>query len=231
VTRSTIPAGVGGLPDDATGFSPSASTIPETDGRRQRRLRNREAVVDTLLDLYREGNLRPSTDEIADRVGLSPRSLFRYFDDVDDLAGAAVVRAQSRILHLLDLSAGPDAERSLRVKAIVDQRFQLFDEIGHAATVTRLRAPFQPVLAESLRQNRAFLRKQVADLFAAELRALPRARAQRLLAALDILTSFESYDLLLNDQRLTPAQAKSAAASALTAVVDAAMADPPTGGP
>ena len=53
----------------------------ETDGRRLRRALNREAVVDALLSLYDEGNLRPGTDRIAERAGISPRSLFRYFDD------------------------------------------------------------------------------------------------------------------------------------------------------
>jgi TetR/AcrR family transcriptional regulator, regulator of autoinduction and epiphytic fitness len=188
-------------------------------------LRNREAVVDALLDFYREGNLRPSTDEIAERVGLSPRSLFRYFDDVDDLAGAAVARAQSRVLNLLAVEAEPDSERSLRVKALVDQRFRVFDAVGHAATVTRLRAPFQPVLATTLQENRAFFRLQVADLFAAELSALPSARARDVLAALDVLTSYESYDLLLHDQNLTASQAKSALVHSITGALDSAMDD------
>jgi TetR/AcrR family transcriptional regulator, regulator of autoinduction and epiphytic fitness len=188
-------------------------------------LRNREAVVDALLDFYREGNLRPSTDEIAERVGLSPRSLFRYFDDVDDLAGAAVARAQSRVLNLLAVEAEPDSERSLRVKALVDQRFRVFDAVGHAATVTRLRAPFQPVLATTLQENRAFFRLQVADLFAAELSALPSARARDVLAALDVLTSYESYDLLLHDQNLTASQAKSALVQSITGALDSGMDD------
>ena len=138
-------------PSDPTGFSRVQARGPETDGRRQRRVHNREAVVDALLDLYREGNLRPSTDEIAERAGLSPRSLFRYFDDVDDLAGAAVARrriAAALLTAVLAVEA-EDSERSLRIKALVDQRFRLFDEVGHAAAVTRLRAPFQPVLAET----------------------------------------------------------------------------------
>ncbi len=221
VTRAPIPSGLG-LPDHLTGFSKRAPKGPETDGRKQRRLRNREAVVDALLDFYREGNLRPSTDDIAERVGLSPRSLFRYFDDVDDLAGAAVARAQSRVLPLLVLAAEPDSERSLRIKALVDQRFRVFDELGHAATVTRLRVPFQPVLAERLKDNRAFFRKQVADLFAAELSALPPARARGVLATLDVLTSYESYDLLLHDQGLSATQAKSALVRSIEGALDSA---------
>ena len=73
---------------------------------------NREAVVDALLDLYAEGNLRPGTDEIAERAGISPRSLFRYFEDADDLAGEAVARQLARALPLVDRRRG--ARRPLR---------------------------------------------------------------------------------------------------------------------
>ncbi|MBV8463124.1 MAG: helix-turn-helix transcriptional regulator, partial [Acidimicrobiales bacterium] len=96
--RGTFPEPLAGFPDSPSAFRLGGDAADETDGRRRRRLTNRGTVVDALLDLYREGNLRPSTDEIAERAGLSPRSLFRYFEDVDDLAGAAVNRAQLRAL-------------------------------------------------------------------------------------------------------------------------------------
>ena len=67
------------------------------DGRTLRRERNRAAMVDAMLELYREGNLAPSSDAIAERAGLSPRSLFRYFEDIDDLVHAAITRQQQRI--------------------------------------------------------------------------------------------------------------------------------------
>src|SRR5271165_1494930 len=115
----------------------------ETDGRRLRRALNREAVVDALLDLYSEGNLRPSTDEIAERAGISPRSLFRYFEDADDLAGEAVTRQFGRAMPLLPLCVEADAPFDARVAALADQRLRLFSVVGQAAHVSRLRAPFQ----------------------------------------------------------------------------------------
>lgn len=172
----------------------------ETDGRRLRRALNREAVVDALLDLYSEGNLRPSTDEIAERAGISPRSLFRYFEDADDLAGEAVTRQLGRAMPLLPLAAGPEAPFDARVAALVEQRLRLFTTVGQAAHVSRLRAPFQPRLAESLREGRRFLRAQVRSLFAAELSAMPGAEAEAALAAADVMAGFESYQLLTGDQ-------------------------------
>jgi AcrR family transcriptional regulator len=187
----------------------------ETDGRRLRRAVNREAVVDALLDLYSEGNLRPGTDAIAERAGISPRSLFRYFEDTDDLADAAINRQLARAMPLVPLGVGVDAPFEERVQALVDQRFRLFDAVGQAARVSRLRAPFQPRLAETLAESRRFLRGQVRSLFAAELDVMGRDRATGALAAADVLATFETYQLLTADQGFTVTEAKDVVCRAL----------------
>ena len=196
-----------------------AGDPPVTDGRRLRRALNREAVVDALLDLYGEGNLRPSTDEIAERAGISPRSLFRYFEDADDLAGEAVSRQLGRAMPLLPLGVGPDDPFASRVAALVDQRLRLFSSVGQAAHVSRLRAPFQPRLAESLREGRRFLRGQVRSLFAAELTSRPDDEAEATLAAADILTSFESYQLLTGDRGFSADEARPILVGTLTSLL------------
>ena len=207
------PGALGGTPTAGDG-SPS-----ETDGRRLRRAVNREAVVDALLDLYHQGNLRPSTDDIAERAGISPRSLFRYFDDADDLAGEAVTRQLGRAIHLLPIDVDPDAPFDARTAALVDQRLRLFTALGPAAHVYRLRAPFQPRLATSLTEGRRFLRSQVRTLFAAELASMPDGRAEAALSSADVLTSFESYQLLTGDQGFDLADARSVLIDALTALL------------
>jgi AcrR family transcriptional regulator len=191
----------------------------ETDGRRLRRALNRQAVVDALLDLYSKGNLRPSTDEIAARAGISPRSLFRYFEDADDLAGEAVTRQLRRAMPLLPLAVGPHASFDLRVAALVDQRLRLVTTLGQAAHVLRLRAPFQPRLAISLREGRRFLRIQVRTLFAPELLSMTDNVAEATLAAADVVASFESYQLLTGDQELAVDVARSVLIAALAALL------------
>jgi len=196
-----------------------ADSPAETDGRRLRRALNREAVVDALLDLYAEGNLRPSTDEIAERAGISPRSLFRYFEDADDLAGEAVARQQARVLPVLPVEATPDDPFPDRVAALVGQRLRLFATLGKAAHVSRLRAPFQPRLAEGLAQGRRFLRGQVQTLFARELAGLDDHRADAALAAADALTSYETYQLLTEDRSFGVDEVRSVLTISLTALL------------
>lgn len=204
--------------------SPSSLPEPSADGRRLRRDRNRDAVVRALLSLYNEGNLDPSTEEIAARSGVSARSLFRYFDDSDDLSAAAIAQQQDDVRHLLPVEATPDQPFAHRVAALVRQRGELFEAIESAATVSRLRAPFQLVVADKLTQGRSFLRNQIAELFAAELGAMPDAVAGSRLAAADVATSFESWRLLRDDQRLT----RPKASAAMTEVLTLLFTDPAT---
>ncbi len=187
----------------------------QEDGRRARRERNRDAVVDALLALYGEGNLQPSSDEIALRAGLSPRSLFRYFDDIDDLTRAAIARQQERIVPLARLDIDVTLPIEQRVAGLVAQRVALFEAMANVGLVSRLRAPFQQVVADELRQARAYLRHQLERLFAPELATMGAARAAAVVASLDALCSFETYRLLRDDQALSR---KAATAALLEAV-------------
>lgn len=216
-TTAPVTDGSPPSPDDPDGANSSPLPVT-TDGRQLRRERNREAVVEALLDLYRDGNLQPSSEEIAERSGLSPRSLFRYFDDVEDLVRAAIGRQQGRAIPLIPIDADPDAPFEVKVTALVEQRFRLFEAVGNAAGVLRLRSPFQPLLAAALARNRAFLRWQLRTLLAPELARLGAA-ADGALAAADVVTSFESRHLLLDDQGLTRTQAMAVMVDSLLAIL------------
>lgn len=196
------------------------------DGRRLRRDRNRQAVVDALLELYAEGDLDPSAAEIAQRAGLSPRSLFRYFTDVDDLCRVAVSRQLSRVGHLADLTVAPDAPATERIAALVASRLALCETIGTTGTVARMRAHFQPVIAAELTRSRAVLRDQVADLFASELESRDADEAVRTVAAIDVLLSYEAHRLLRMDQGLEPEQVEAVWSDALTALLLSGPAAP-----
>ncbi len=191
------------------------------DGRRARRERNRLAVVDAMLTLYASGNLDPSSDQIAERAGLSPRSLFRYFDDIDDLVRVAVARHHDRVAPLAALDTTTAAPLDERVQRLVEQRLRLFGAIASVGTVARVRAPFQPLIAAELATARGFWREQLRQLFAPELRALGKATAAHVVASIDVLTSYESVQLLRDDQHLTSAQVAAALVHSVTALVTA----------
>jgi AcrR family transcriptional regulator len=183
-------------------------TATDVDGRRLRREQNREAVLDALVELFHEGVYQPSSNEIAERAGLSPRSLFRYFDDIDDLVHAAIDRQLAAARPLVDLGVGPDAPIRAKVEDLVETRVRLFEAIAPAARAARLCAHRNPIIAAQLHDSRSYLRRQIADQF-------PGQRIE----AVDALCSFETYELLRGDQGLSRSQAVSTLAGALLALI------------
>jgi AcrR family transcriptional regulator len=191
-----------------------ATSGTDVDGRRQRRMQNREAVLDALAELFGDGNLQPSTAEIAERAGLSPRSLFRYFDDVDDLNRAVIERQLARARPLLAIDVAPDAPTAEKIATAVKARMRLFETIGPTARAARICAPRHAVIADRVAQGRDFYRSQVRRLFAPELADRPD-----LLPAVDVLLSFETHELLRGDHGLNRAKATRSLTAALSALL------------
>ncbi len=183
-----------------------APGIAAVDGRRAWRDRNLNAVVDALLDLFAEGNLRPGADEIAERSGVSRRSVFRYFDDLDSLDRVAIDRQIQRVGELIELTGIGEGPLRQRIERIVTQRLRLFEAILPVARVSRLRAPFEPVVAEELARSRRLFRRQIERHFGPELDELKRGERNARLGAAEAVCSFEAYELLRLGQQQTPKQ-------------------------
>jgi len=161
--------------------------VVRIDGRTLRREENRSSVLEALGELYREGNYDPSVSEIAARAGLSPRSLFRYFDDVDDLNRAAIEHMINNARPLLDVAVDDSMSTAEKIERVVSARLRLFDAIAPAARAVRIGAPRHDILARQLRQSRTFWRLQVEGAFGIE---------GTLLDTVDVLLQFETYELL-----------------------------------
>ena len=173
------------------------------DGRTARRDRNRDAVLDAVLDLFAEGSLRPGASEVAARSGVSPRSVYRYFEDMDALVRAAIERNLKRIrpLFLIDgLGVGTLGER---VPRMVAGRTRLYETVAPMMRATLLRAGSNEILREQLAANRRALRDQVEQMFAPELAAMVPAVRREVAAALDVLLSFESIEHLRQHRGLS----------------------------
>lgn len=183
------------------------------DGRRLRRQQNRDAVLDALVALWQDDRLTPGSAAIAERAGISARSLFRYFDDTDDLARAAIQRVLSEAGPLFTVDADPDDPAEHKIEQAVAARLRLFDAIAAGARAGRAVQHDRPVVAAQLHDARTSLREQLRTLFAPELRDRPE-----LLPVVDALLSFETRELL-REQRLSPAQTSTALVAALTSLL------------
>ena len=134
---------------------PDDGTCPDraVDGRSAIRDRNRDAVLDAVLDLFSEDNLSPGPEEVAERAGLSVRSVYRYFDDHDALSRAAIERQLERVGPLLLLPAIGEGELDDRIGRFVESRLRLQAAAGPALRATRIRATSIPSCATSSRRT------------------------------------------------------------------------------
>jgi AcrR family transcriptional regulator len=165
------------------------------DGRRLRTKRSEAAVVDAMLDLYREGVLRPSVSEVARRAGVSERTVFRLFDDVEALTMATITRQTAGVGHLF---APPDNRggQDERIAAIIDQRLALYEAIAPVMRAMRLCVPSSPRMREAATDRDRLLRRQTERQFRPELDGLPPPLRAELLSALDVAVSLETLELL-----------------------------------
>jgi AcrR family transcriptional regulator len=176
--------------------TPTDPTGQAADGRTARRQRNRELVLDAALELFGEGMLEPGAAEVAERSGVSLRSVYRYFDDTDALIRAAVARSIEKVRPLFELDRLGEGPRQDRVERIVAGRVRLHGEVAPMVRATMQRAPTNTILRETHERNLAALRRQVEAMFAPELDALAPDDAHEVAAALDIVLGFQAIEHL-----------------------------------
>jgi AcrR family transcriptional regulator len=179
----------------STAHSSASSVDGATDGRRLRSGRSRAAVVDALLDLYQDGVLRPGAAEIAARAGVSERSVFRHFEDLDALVEAGIAREFTEIGHLFEPPANRGSRRD-RVAALIEQRLAIHDAAGAVIRAASFVLPDSARLRASMAERRRALNRQVVDLFAPELESLEGPQRRELESALGSVASLEHIEHL-----------------------------------
>lgn len=179
----------------AAEHDPSETDAAPVDRRRLRSERSRELVVAALLAYFDEGESQPGAARIAARAGVSERSVFRYFDDLDTLAAEAVERQIERIGPVYE---APKSTGSLdrRIAALVDQRLRIHDAAAVASEAGRRVEARAPSVARWFARRRRLLRAQVEAQFAPELATRRGRDRTELVDALDAATSFEHIDQL-----------------------------------
>ena len=156
-----------------------------TDGRTLRRARNRDAVLDAVIEIFEEGDIDPSVDSVAERAGVSNRSIYRYFDHRDHLMRAAVTHAMRRVIPEIQLDAVGvgfvrGTSRALRRSPAPDVSAAWRPSPGPPSG----RAQSEPIIREEFEAGRLVLRRSFLDHFADEFASLgPAERTQAVLTA------------------------------------------------
>jgi AcrR family transcriptional regulator len=160
-------------------------------------------VVGAVLDIVRErapeSMSMPGAAEVAERAGVSERTVFRHFADLDSLFMAAAAR--QRPAHETYLRPRPDApDVATRIAALVRLRSKLYEEIAPVRRAAIHLSRTRPIVLEQLEQAYAAARAQVGDVFGPELSRLDVKRRTLMLDALDLATSWTCWDTLRTGQ-------------------------------
>jgi AcrR family transcriptional regulator len=170
------------------------------DGRSARRERNRDAVLDALVELTTEGAEDPSIDDIADRAGVSYRSVYRYFKDRSEMMDAATDRAMSWIQPLLLNASGPvslNDPLDHRIDSIVDARAELYVQIADMIRTAMIQSFSNRRINEVFLNSRRVSRQQISERFTAELAVFSERERELRITSIDQVLSFQAIDYVM----------------------------------
>jgi TetR/AcrR family transcriptional regulator, regulator of autoinduction and epiphytic fitness len=170
-----------------------SAAVASVDGRRARSAKTREAIVDAFFSLIDEGDFKPTAAAVAARAGLSVRSVFQHFADLEDLLLAVSDRQTNRIASLY---TGVQYEGDLdsRIRTFADYRARLFETISPLRRAAMLQEPFSKIVAERLELARTLHRLDVERAFGPELEAARTRGLEGLASILATVSSFVVWD-------------------------------------
>ncbi len=186
------------------------SNTPLTDGRRERSRSSRSKIIAAMLDLVGNGDVAPSAARVAEVAGVGLRSVFRHFDDMDELYREMGDVIEARVLPII-LQAPSGATWKEKLFDIADRRAQVFETIlpyRISANLKRFQSPYL------MQDYRRMLRLESETIEA----HLPPAVKDDVVAArgLNVILSFQTWRLLRHDQDLPVDDAKAVVRRLLT---------------
>jgi TetR/AcrR family transcriptional regulator of autoinduction and epiphytic fitness len=204
----------------------TATTVgPAVDGRRARSVKTREAIVDAAIALLDGGDLKPTAAAVAARAGLSVRSVFQHFVDLEDLFLAVSDRQTNRVAGLF---TGTNYEGDLpaRIEVFVNYRASLYETIAPIRRAAMLHEPFSPIVSSRLELARMLHRLDIERAFGPELDAARAGGDSELAGVLAAMCSFVVWDEMRRYAGLDVEAATSALRRTVTAMLAAAAVVP-----
>ena len=193
-----IPVHIGTPFEEALTMTPENLRDPlpsiSTDGRSARRDRGRIAALDAAVELFEEENLEPTLEQIAQRAGLSTRSVYRYFHDREDLVRAVIAHRQMQVLPLFQIEALGEGDLAIRLELFVRSRLRLHEAIGATARAMTIKSSSDPMIREQVDFRKSMLLGQIESQFAREFSTMSDHDRRVSSHSIDALTQFESLD-------------------------------------
>ena len=166
------------------------------DGRRLRSNRSRQLIIESMLELIKQGNLVPTAQQVADHASVGIRSVFRHFEDLESIFETA-----NELCHreYRGLFIGGDRSGSLqeRILHATECHANAYETMSNMILSGSARQWNSEVLQKSYIAYQHQLRRDL-DEWLPELESLTESKRQ----AVDGIASFEMWHRLRNIQSL-----------------------------
>jgi AcrR family transcriptional regulator len=162
------------------------------DGRRLRSERTKQSIMEAYIELLRERPEIPTAAEIAARAGISTRSVFERFIDLQGLSLATVDHAFA-MGEAQAVARNIDGDRQTRVRSHVETRAQTCEHWLPIWRVVIANLGRLDALRERVRFIRQAIVKRMELMYRPELEGLPAQERRDLLITLEALIDFESW--------------------------------------
>lgn len=177
-------------------------TSAPTDGRTLRSVKNKERIIAAAFRLCKRGNLWPTVQQVADEAELGLRTVFRLFNDVDNLYASFNQHLHSHYERAFR-EGNREGPLPKRLKNLVEHRCNLYQELDpffRSTMATEWRIPV------ALRQYRETVREWDEDIhqWLPELSSFAPERRDAVYLAL----SFENWNRLTRYMERSPSQAR-----------------------
>jgi AcrR family transcriptional regulator len=199
----------------------SPASEPTLDGRAARSNRTRTTIVSALLDLLLEGEVAPTAQRVADRAGVSLRSVFGHFASVAALHRAAIDEVTREVVVRLE-PIDPEESTEVKVELLCGQRARINEDLGPLLLAAERHALTSSELAAARAFSRQSSVNQIDRLFHRELGALDALVKRRRVATVQALLGPHTWVTLRNEQELTVEESRAALREAILAVLPGA---------
>jgi AcrR family transcriptional regulator len=197
----------------ASTASPVGASDLEPDGRRRRGNTSRARIVDALLQLISEGTLTPGAARVAELAGVSLRTVFRHFDEMETLYKEIAGSIQKRVHPTLFRPYRSETWKG-RLLEMIDRRIDLYESILPFKLSGDLRRYQSEFLSNDYEQHLRLEKMSMETV-------LPKHLADDnvLLHALLAVTGFQGWRILRKDQNLDKEDARAAVVRTVEALL------------
>lgn len=189
------------------GYGQPESDSEPADGRAARSHRSRRAIIDAMRALHAEGDLRPTAPRVAERAGVSLRTVWQQFADMEALLVEAIRRDNGIVRSLIE-EIDPDRPLAARVALFTSQQARILEQMTPSWRAAHIHEPFSAELKRNKVRALVKSRASLERVFARELTGLAGPQRKQLTDALHAVSIWSFWESLRTDLCLDPGRAE-----------------------